>query len=95
MEQFVPAMGRIQTLPGPTIATVVDEHACMHVMGHGNTRQRQDVLGPSTTSLQTAVDTVQQLDTQLAKFEQEMVIKLDYLDERVTKLCSFVLPPRG
>ncbi|UIZ27502.1 hypothetical protein KXD40_005507 [Peronospora effusa] len=95
-DQFVPAMGVIQMQqPGPTIAASVDENACMHVVEHGNTRQPQDGLGASTTSLQTVVDTMQQLNTQLARFEQEMVIKLDYLDERVTTLCSFVLLPRG
>ncbi|CAI5743769.1 unnamed protein product [Peronospora destructor] len=92
-EQFAPAMGGKQAQPGPTIAASADEKACMHVVGH--TRQPQDVLGASTTSLQFVVDTIQQLHAQLARFEQEMVIKLDYLDERVTKLCLFVLPPRG
>ncbi|KAE8895189.1 hypothetical protein PF005_g924 [Phytophthora fragariae] len=48
--------------------------------------------GGRTTSLQATVNTVQQLNAQLARFERDMAIKLDYLDERVTKLCFLALP---
>ncbi|RLN79757.1 hypothetical protein BBJ28_00005924, partial [Nothophytophthora sp. Chile5] len=50
--------------------------------------------GGSTASLQAAVNAVHQLNSQVARFEHDMAIKLDYLDERVAKLCYLVLPPR-
>ncbi|CAH0518860.1 unnamed protein product [Peronospora belbahrii] len=89
-EQFVPAMGMTQTQLDRKVATSMDTNVCMNVMSHGNPRHVQ--IGAPLTSLQTVVDTVQELNTQFAQFEHKMAIKLDHIDERVTRLCYFVLP---
>ncbi|KAG7385047.1 hypothetical protein PHYPSEUDO_001983 [Phytophthora pseudosyringae] len=76
----------------PLVPASIDTSVYMHVMGaHGNP---QVAVGAPAASLQTTVNTVQQLNAQLARFESEMAIKLDYLDERVSKLCYLVLPTR-
>ncbi|KAL4115472.1 hypothetical protein PRIC2_013633 [Phytophthora ramorum] len=63
--------------------TALDVNPCVQAVGgHGH------------VPLQATVNTVQQLNAQLARFERDMAVKLDYLDERVAKLCFLVLPSR-
>ncbi|RLN55131.1 hypothetical protein BBJ29_008709 [Phytophthora kernoviae] len=54
----------------------------------------QTFVPSSAASLQEAVNTVHELNAQLKRFENDMAMKLDYLDDRVSKLCYLVLPPR-
>ncbi|KAG6973714.1 hypothetical protein JG688_00003412 [Phytophthora aleatoria] len=69
------------------IPASMDVNAYMHVMN-------AQAVGAPTASMQATVNTVQQLSAQLARFERDMATKLDYLDERVAKLCYLVLPTR-
>ncbi|POM81476.1 CenpB-DNA-bind domain containing hypothetical protein [Phytophthora palmivora] len=83
--------GATSAVAATAVPPPVDLSAYMHVMS-GNTQQ--PMVDAPVASLQTTVDTAQQLNAQLARFEREMAIKLDYLDERVAKLCYLVLPTR-
>ncbi|ETN09600.1 hypothetical protein PPTG_11930 [Phytophthora nicotianae INRA-310] len=74
-------------VPMAHIPASMDVNAYMHIM---NTQ----AVGAPADSLQATVNTAQQLSVQLARFERDMAIKLDYLDERVAKLCYLVLPTR-
>lgn len=88
----------VPSLPGSTVSGVpasMDMTAFMHVMGaHGDAQPPQVTVEASTASLQVTANTVQQLNAQLERFGREMAVKLDYLDERVNKLCYLVLPTR-
>ncbi|CAI5730176.1 unnamed protein product [Hyaloperonospora brassicae] len=102
-EQFTPMMhnaaltsGDVSAAGKPDAMLTVDDGR-----GYRSPRCRRDERGNSpaqdqiptrVVSLQTTVDTLGQLNHQLSKFEREMAMKLDYLDERVAKLCYFVLP---
>ncbi|OWZ16998.1 DNA binding protein [Phytophthora megakarya] len=76
-------------VPTPTVTEASVDLYVKYVMGN-----TQPTVEPSVPSLQNTVNTVQQLNAQLARFERDMAIKLDYLDERVAKLCYLVLPTR-
>ncbi|KAF4030278.1 hypothetical protein GN244_ATG17966 [Phytophthora infestans] len=86
----------VSPTPATTVALVqlptsMDVNAYMHAMSANGNDQ---AASTPATSLQATVNTVQQLSAQLASFERDMAIKLDYLDERVAKLCYLVLPTR-
>ncbi|KAE9360145.1 hypothetical protein PR003_g360 [Phytophthora rubi] len=74
---MTPTLTATKTLDNPFVHDI--DGSAQHVEGR-------------TASLQATVNTVQQLSAQLARFERDMAIKLDYLDERVTKLCFLALP---
>ncbi|TDH68317.1 hypothetical protein CCR75_004507 [Bremia lactucae] len=73
-----------------SISPSVDINLFVHSGIHGYAHS----MGNSIASLQYTLNTVQQLNALLAKFEREMETKLDYLDERVAKLCCFVISAR-
>lgn len=77
-------------LPTSSLPVSVDINSFMHVGAH----EILQVGGAPMTLLQTYVKTLQQIHAQLASFERDMMTKLDYLDERVIKLCYLVLPTR-
>ncbi|KAF4323039.1 hypothetical protein BBO99_00003402 [Phytophthora kernoviae] len=71
------------------IPVALDVNPYMNVM-----HPQQTFVPSSAASLQEAVNTVHELNAQLERFENDMAMKLDYLDDRVSKLCYLVLPPR-
>ncbi|EGZ21393.1 hypothetical protein PHYSODRAFT_491233 [Phytophthora sojae] len=79
------------TSAAATTAAAMEENQYIHDIGAEGSEQN---VGVATASLQATANTVQQLNAQLARFERDMAIKLDYLDERVAKLCFLVLPTR-
>ena len=101
-EQFTPRMHVAKLTPGngpdavrPDAVLPMDTHG--YRSPHCGSDKRgnspaQDQIPTRVVSLQTTVDTLGQLNHQLSRFEREMATKLDYLDERVAKLCYFVLP---
>jgi hypothetical protein len=81
--------------PTSSVETVMDMNAYMHAMSvQGDAVQTQLPVAAPAASLQTTAGMVQQLNAQLGRFEREMETKLDYLDERVTKLCYLTLGGR-
>uniref|UniRef100_A0AAV1VPL5 HTH CENPB-type domain-containing protein n=1 Tax=Peronospora matthiolae TaxID=2874970 RepID=A0AAV1VPL5_9STRA len=103
-EQFTSVMGTTEGTGGDGEAAGRLDAVSVQVDGQGllsrwhkvekeGDENGRDWMRPSSVvSLQTTVDTLQQLNRQLTRFEREMAVKLDYLDERVVKLCYFVLP---
>ncbi|GMF32643.1 unnamed protein product [Phytophthora fragariaefolia] len=77
------------------VSAALDMNTYIHEIGvQASGQQLQVHVGGPTASLQTTASMVQQLNAQLARFEQDMAAKLDYLDDRVTKLCLLALPAR-
>ncbi|KAJ8524587.1 hypothetical protein ON010_g16531 [Phytophthora cinnamomi] len=74
-----------------TTTAALDVSPYMHDIGAQGSVQS---VGGASASLQATVNTAQQLNAQLARFEREMALKLDYLDERVAKLCYLALSTR-
>ncbi|GMF36959.1 unnamed protein product [Phytophthora lilii] len=88
------------TIPSSSTAVSVpasmDMDSYVHGVGaYANAQQLQHpAIGGPTATLQATVNTAQQLSEQLVRFERDMEAKLNYLDERVAKLCYLVLPTR-
>ncbi|CEG41914.1 jerky protein homolog-like [Plasmopara halstedii] len=77
-------------VPVSSVPFSINMNSCMHAAAHGKLQVASVPIAP----LQATINTVRQLNAQLTKFERDMMIKLDYLDERVLKLCYLVLPTR-
>ncbi|KAG7398314.1 hypothetical protein PHYBOEH_011309 [Phytophthora boehmeriae] len=83
-----PALPATVPMPGSGMPMSLDVNPYMSVM-----HPQQTIVPVSASSLQITTNMLHELNAHMIRFEHEMAMKLDYLDERV-KLCFLLLPPR-